>query len=417
MDKSKAGSTPIALRVLKELVLPLAGGAAYGTLVAQAKQMPLDGVTAGGVAFFCILAAQGLVLRAARTAQSEQQPAPAAVSAPAPEPLKLPAPEKAPEKEPEPAPVLIAAPAVEPVVEPPAKPVAEPVPTPAPPPPPPEPPKPAPKPANDFVSIRVGIEELKEQGALPEPEPEKPEDGQRPLFRNLAHAPTKRTPVEALAPKQLLDLKMPYQAVLNAAVNFEREVKRHADMEGDRTATLDSLFEEPRFNLSKHRLRQLDTLRRIRNNILHGFESLVDPVEAAALVAAFDRAASWFDPANVEPVEPAKAEAETPAKDDAEKPAEDEVEGPSDTKAEEPVTEEVKAVAEDEESTSAETEEPVKDDTENPVTDEAIDLVKEETEKSESSESEKSEEGQKKADAAPGSKITEKIGNEKLSEV
>ena len=59
----------------------------------------------------------------------------------------------------------------------------------------------------------------------------------------------------------------------------------------------------------------------------------------------------------------------------------------------------------------------MKDDTENPVTDEAIDLVKEETEKSESSEPEKSEEGQKKADAAPGSKITEKIGNEKLSEV
>ena len=75
MDKKKADRTPIALRVLKELALPLAGGAAYGTLVAQAKQMPLDGVTAGGVAFFCILAAQGLVLRAARSARSES-PAP-----------------------------------------------------------------------------------------------------------------------------------------------------------------------------------------------------------------------------------------------------------------------------------------------------------------------------------------------------
>ena len=374
MDKTKGGSTPIALRVLKELVLPLAGGAAYGTLVAQAKQMPLDGVTAGGVAFFCILAAQGLVLRAARTARSDQ-PAPTAVSAPAPEPLKLPAPEKAPEKEPEPAPALIAAPTVEAIVKPVAKPVEEPAPVPVPA-PVPEPaakpaPKPAPKPANDFVSIRVGIEELKEQGALPEPEPEKPEDGQRPLFRNLAHAPTKRTPVEALAPKQLLDLKMPYQAVLNAAVNFEREVKRQADMADDRTATLEGLFEEPRFNLSKDRLRQLDTLRRIRNNILHGFETLVDPVEAAALVAAFGRAASWFDPAHVEP--------EKAATDEPEKPA--------------------------------------NDDTENPVTSEPVEPVKEETEKSEKSEPEKSGEGEKKADAAPDSKVTEKIGSEKLSEV
>ena len=332
MDKTKAGRTPIALRVLKELVLPLAGGAAYGTIVAQAKQMPLDGVTAGGVAFFCILAAQGLVLGAARTPRSDQ-PAPATVGAPAPEPLKLPAPEKAPEKEPEPVPALIAAPTVEPIVEPVAKPVKEPAPVPVQA-PVPEPvakpaPKPAPKPANDFVSIRVGIEELKEQGALPEPEPEKPEDGQRPLFRNLAHAPTKRTPVEALAPKQLLDLKMPYQAVLNAAVNFEREVKRHADMTDDRTATLESLFEEPRFNLSKDRLRQLDTLRRIRNNILHGFETLVDPVEAAALVTAFDRAASWFDPANIEPERPAKDEPKDepkePSKDEAEKLAKNEV--------------------------------------------------------------------------------------------
>jgi outer membrane biosynthesis protein TonB len=373
MDKKKADSTPIALRVLKELVLPLAGGAAYGTLVAQAKQMPLDGVTAGGVAFFCILAAQGLVLRAARTARSEP-PAPAAVSAPAPEPLKLPAPEKAPEKEPEPAPALIAAPTVEPllkpIVEPVAKPVEEPAPVPVPAPVPEPAPKPAPKPANDFVSIRVGIEELKEQGALPEPEPEKPEDGQRPLFRNLAHAPTKRTPVEALAPKQLLDLKMPYQAVLNAAVNFEREAKRHADMEDDRTVPLESLFEDPRFNLSKNRLRQLDTLRRIRNNILHGFETLVDPVEAAALVAAFDRAASWFDPANIEPVEPAKDEAETPAKDEAEKHAEDEAESPPNTDAEEPIKEEVKAEAEDEEPANAEAEEPAKEEAKPVVEDE-----------------------------------------------
>jgi hypothetical protein len=358
--------TGIALRVLKELVLPLAGGAAYGTLVAQAKQMPLDGVTAGGVAFFCILAAQDLVLRTARSARGEQQPVPAAVSAPAPEPLKLPAPEKAPEKEPEPAAALIAAPAVEPVVEPVAKLVEEPAPMPVAPPAP----GPAPKPANDFVSIRVGIEELKEQGALPEPEPEKPEDGQRPLFRNLAHSPTKRTPVEALAPKQLLDLKMPYQAVLNAAVNFEREVKRQANMADDRTVPLESLFENPRFNLSKDRLRQLDTLRRIRNNILHGFETLVDPIEAAALVAAFDRAASWFDPANVEPVEPATDEAETPGKDEAEKPAEDEAEESPNTEAEEPAKEEAKAVVDDEEPAKPEAEEPATEDVKAVIEDE-----------------------------------------------
>ena len=73
MDKKKPGRTPIALRVLKELVLPLAGGAAYGTLVAQAKQMPLDGVTAGGVAFFCILAAQGLVLHRLNSAEGSKR--------------------------------------------------------------------------------------------------------------------------------------------------------------------------------------------------------------------------------------------------------------------------------------------------------------------------------------------------------
>ena len=372
MDKTKAGGTPIALRVLKELVLPLAGGVAYGAIVAQAKQMPLDGVTAGGVAFFCILAAQGLVLRAARSARREE-PASAAVGTPPPEPLKLPAPDKVPETATDSAPALIAAPTVqplpEPIVEPVAKPVDEPAPIPA---PPAEPaPKPVPKPANDFISIRVGIEELKEQGALPEPEPEKPEDGQRPLFRNLAHAPTKRTPVEALAPKQLLDLKMPYQAVLNAAVNFEREVKRHADMEGDRTVPLESLFEDPRFNLSKDKLQQLDTLRRIRNNILHGFETLVDPVEAAALVAAFDRAASWFDPANVEPEKPANDEADKLVKDEVEEPAKDEPEKPAKDEAEELVKEEAKEPAE----------QPEKDEAEESAQDEAAKPVKDEPEK------------------------------------
>lgn len=313
MDKTKAGSTPIALRVLKELVLPIAGGVAYGAIVAQAKQMPLDGVTAGGVAFFCILAAQGLILRAARHARSEQTAA-KAVPAPAPETAKLPAPEKEPAKEPEKAPLLITGPTPEPV----AAPVAEPAPPPA--------PTPAPKPANDFVSIRLGIEELKEQGALPEIVPEKQEDGQKGLFRNLARDPAKRSPVEALAPRQLLDLKMPYQAVLNAAVNFEREVKRRADIADGRTVVLESLFEQPRFNLSKDKLQQLDTLRRVRNNILHGFETLVDPIEAADLVAAFDRAALWFDPANDEPAKPAKNEAEKPAKDEPEKSAKEEPE-------------------------------------------------------------------------------------------
>lgn len=390
MDEKKAGRTPIALRVLKELVLPLAGGVAYGTIVAQAKQMPLDGVTAGGVAFFCILAAQGLVLRAARTARSDQ-PAPATVSAPAPEPLKLPAPEKAPEKElePAPSPTLIATPTVEPIAEPVAKRVEESAPAPvslAIPEPAAKPaPKATPKPANDFVSIRVGIEELKEQGALPEPEPEKPEDGQRPLFRNLAHAPTKRTPVEALAPKQLLDLKMPYQAVLNAAVNFEREAKRHADMEDDRTATLDSLFEDPRFNLSKDRLRQLDTLRRIRNNILHGFETLVDPIEATALVAAFDKAATWFDPDNIEPAEPVKADAETPSENEVEKPAEDEAEKAVKAEEEEPADEGAKAPVEDEAEKPAdgEAEKSVKAEEEEPTDKEAKAPVEDEAEKSE----------------------------------
>ncbi len=360
MDKNKAGSTPIALRVLKELVLPLAGGVAYGAIVAQAKQMPLDGVTAGGVAFFCILAAQGLVLRAERTARSESQPAP--------EPLKLPAPEKAPEKEPEPAPALIAAPTVEPIVEPAVEPVAEPAAAPAPPPPPPAPPKPA----NDFVSIRVGVEELKELGALPEPEPEKPEDGQRPLFRNLAHSPSKRTPVEALAPKQLLDLKMPYQAALNAAVNFEREVKRHAGIPDDRTSSLESLFEQPRFNLSNEKLKQLETLRRIRNNILHGFETLVDPVEAAALVAAFDRATSWFDPANIEPEKPAKDEPEEPTTEEAEKLLKDEVQELAKDEAERPTEDEAEEPAKDgvKEPAKGEAEQPPKDKAEEPAKDE-----------------------------------------------
>ncbi len=160
---------------------------------------------------------------------------------------------------------------------------------------------------------------------------EKPDDGQRPLFRNLAHSPASRTPVEALAPKQLLDLKMPYQAVLNAAVNFEREIKRRAGLPDDRTVAFESLIEQERFNLSSEQRKQLDTLRRIRNSLLNGFETLVDPIEAAALVAAFDRAASWFDPARVEPDkataskdaadEPTTGEPANLAKDEAEKSA------------------------------------------------------------------------------------------------
>lgn len=311
MDEKKAGRTPIALSVLKELVLPLAGGVAYGAIVAQAKQMPLDGVTAGGVAFFCILAAQGLVLRAGRRARTGK-PAATAIPTPAPEPARLPAPakesDKKPEKAPEPPPLFILEPSFEPAATPVAVTVLELALAPA----------PAPKPANDFVSIRVGVEELKEQGVWPEPVAEKPDDGQRPLFRNLAHSPAKRTPVEALAPKQLLDLKMPYQAVLNAAVNFEREIKRHADMPDDRALPLESLFEQERFNLSAEKLKQLDTLRRIRNNILHGFETLVDPVEAAELVAAFDRAAMWFGPRKDEPEAAVTEGPEKPTKDEAE---------------------------------------------------------------------------------------------------
>ncbi len=255
MGTFRATWKPIALRVLKESLIPLAGGGAYGAIVASAKQSALDGVSAGGVAFFCLLAAQGLVLRAARNAWDDQ---------PAPEAAKAPAPEKAPEPVPEPAP------------------------------------EPAPQPIDDFVSIRLGIEELKEQGALPEVVPEKPEDGQKGLFRNLIQSPAKRTPVEALAPRQLLDLKMPYQAVLNAAVNFEREVRRRADLPEGRTIPLAQLFLRPQFALSKENLQELDTLRRVRNSILHGFETLVDPVEAAQLVAAFDRAVSWFDPVKPE---------------------------------------------------------------------------------------------------------------------
>ncbi|MCC8429969.1 hypothetical protein LJ725_13395 [Reyranella aquatilis] len=334
MDKTKAGGTPIALRVLKELVLPLAGGVAYGAVVAQAKQMPLDGVTAGGVAFFCILAAQGLVLGAARAARNEKA-APPALPAPPSEPARLPAPEKEPAQEPtrEPVgeaakeaakapkspPLIVIEPTFEPVAAPVSMTVVELALTPA----------PAPKPANDFVSIRVGVEELKEQGVWPEPVEEKPDDGQRPLFRNLAHSPATRTPVEALAPKQLLDLKMPYQAVLNAAVNFEREIKRRAGLPDDRIVALESLFEQERFNLSSEQQKQLDTLRRIRNNILHGFETLVDPVEAAALVAAFDRAASWFDLANITREKSEKEEPETPVK----------VKGPTNDEAEEPAKE------------------------------------------------------------------------------
>lgn len=213
--------------------ISFAGGAAYGAIVGYAKQSALDGTTAGGVAFLCLFAVQSLFRRRAAPAQLDM-----------------------PRDKPGPPPETT---------------------------------------ADDFVSIRSGIEELKAQGALPEITPEKPADGQRPLFRNLAQTPAKRAPVEALAPKQLLELKMPYQAVLNAAVNFEREVRRRADLPDGR-APLASLFAQPRFNLSKEKIQQLDTLRRVRNSILHGFETLVDPVEAAQLVAAFDSAASWFDP-------------------------------------------------------------------------------------------------------------------------
>lgn len=213
----------------------LAGGAAYGAIVGYAKHSAIDGVTAGGVAFLCLFAVLGLLSR--RTTK---------------------------------------APATPPGDKPDAQPAAE--------------------IGDDFVSIRSGIEELKAQGALPEIAPEKPADGQRPLFRNLAQSPAPRAPVEALAPKQLLELKMPYQAVLNAAVNFEREVRRRADIPGGRAVPLASLFARPQFNLSKEKIQQLETLRRVRNSILHGFETLVDPVEAAQLVMAFDSAASWFEP-------------------------------------------------------------------------------------------------------------------------
>jgi hypothetical protein len=213
----------------------LAGGAAYGAIVGYAKHSAIDGVTAGGVAFLCLFAVLCVFLRKASKAM------PTASSSDMP--------------------------------------TAQPV----------------PEIGDDFVSIRSGIEELKAQGALPEIVPEKPTDGQRPLFRNLAQTPAKRAPVEALAPKQLLELKMPYQAVLNAAVNFEREVRHRAGIPGGRAVSLTSLFTEPKFNLSREKIQQLETLRRVRNGILHGFETLVDPVEAAQLVAAFDSAASWFD--------------------------------------------------------------------------------------------------------------------------
>ena len=240
MDKTRLGWKPIALRVLKELLIPLAGGAVYGTIVGDARQSPLDGVTAGGVAFFCLLAAQGLVLRAAANARDDH-PAPKAAEPPAPEAV------------------------------------------------------------DDFIGIRRGIEELKEQGVWEEIGPGNPEDGQKPLFRNLAYSVAKKTPVRALPPGLLLDLKMPYQAVLNAAVNFEREVRHRANIPEGRAVPLARLFEYPQFNLSKEKLRQLDTLRQMRNGILLGHETVVYPLEAAELVAAFDRAASWFDAPKDEP--------------------------------------------------------------------------------------------------------------------
>jgi hypothetical protein len=254
-----AGLKPIALPVLKELLIPLAGGAVYGSIVGHAERSSLGGVTAGGVAFFCLLAAQSLVLRAAAHARDER-PAPKTV--------------------PEPAPVIAleVAPVVAPVV---VMETAK---------------DPAPEVVDDFVSIRRGIDEMKQQDAWPEVGPENREDGQKPLFRDLAYSVAKKTPVEALTPAQLLTLKMPYQAVLNAAVNFEREVRRRAEIPEDRTVPLAQLFRQPQFNLSKEKIQQLDILRRMRNSILHGFETIVYPLEAAELVAAFDRAASWFEP-------------------------------------------------------------------------------------------------------------------------
>ncbi|MEI7875633.1 MAG: hypothetical protein WCK95_26145 [Alphaproteobacteria bacterium] len=239
---------PIALLVLKELLLPLAGGAAYGLIIGYTKRSSLDGVTAGGVAFFCLLAAQSLVMRAVTNARDDQS-APKTAHDPTPETAKDPALEA----------------------------------------------------VDDFVSIRRGIEELKQQDAWPEVGPEKSEDGQKPLFRDLAYSVAKRTPVKALTPRQLLTLKMPYQAVLNAAVNFEREVRRRAEIPEERTVPLAHLFLQPQFNLSKEKIQQLDILRRMRNSILHGFETIVYPLEAAELVTAFDRAASWFEPPKAEP--------------------------------------------------------------------------------------------------------------------
>ena len=64
MGRFWAAWKPVALPVLKELLIPLAGGAVYGAIAGHAKSSSFDGATAGGVAFFCLLAAQGLVLRA-----------------------------------------------------------------------------------------------------------------------------------------------------------------------------------------------------------------------------------------------------------------------------------------------------------------------------------------------------------------
>jgi hypothetical protein len=258
---------PIALPVLKELLIPLAGGAVYGSIVGHAERSPLGGVTAGGIAFFCLLAAQSLVLRAAANARDDR-----------------PAPKTAPEPVLEIAPVVV--PAIAPVIAPVVAPLIS-----------KETAKdPAPEAVDDFISIRRGIDELKAQDAWPEVGPESRDDGQKPLFRDLAYSVAKKTPVEALTPAQLLAIKMPYQAVLNAAVNFERDVRRRADMPEDRTIPLAELFRQPQFDLSQEKIQQLDTLRRMRNSILHGFETIVYPLEAAELVAAFDRAASWFEP-------------------------------------------------------------------------------------------------------------------------
>lgn len=269
------GLGAIVPRVLKEFVIPLIGGVAYGAIVGSAKQSPLDGASAGGVAFLCLFVVLGVILRASKPARDER-PAMTVDPRPLPEPKTV-------EIKAETVTAIPAPPPVETRVEAPVERHEE------------------------FTSIRRGMEELKEQGALPPPDAEKPESGQKMLFRNLYRSSPSRAPVEALAPRQLLELKMPYQAVLNAAVNFEREVRRKANLPSEKTISLTELFEQPQFDLSDDQRKQLDVLRRMRNSIIHGFEAFVDPVEAEELVSAFDRAVSWFGPAKNEPKPEPKA--------------------------------------------------------------------------------------------------------------